>query len=261
MSYSPSLIQIRNLRVTLGTHEVLKDVNVDIKAGETVAILGANGSGKTTLVRSLLGILTPTSGSVEIFGATQRSTIPWKRIGYVPQRVTAPSGVPATCLEVVRSGLLSAGHLWADRGRHAKKRALEALDAVGLLDRANSHVQSLSGGQSQRVLIARALVRQPELLVLDEPLAGIDKDSREKLASILTQIHEQGTTLITVLHDMGELRNLMKRAIVVDNGRISSDTSLSPSPGSPLPEACAHHNHSQPGTAQPHSTDRNPCDS
>ena len=94
---------------------------------------------------------------------------------------------------------------------------------MGLAERADDHVQVFSGGQSQRVLIARALVRSPELLILDEPLAGIDRDSRRALAEILTSLHETGLTLITVLHEMGELSDVVRRAVVLDEGRVSFD--------------------------------------
>jgi ABC transporter, ATP-binding protein len=149
--------------------------------------------------------------------------VPWRRIGYVPQRVTASAGVPATALEVVRSGLLGPRNLWADRGPKAKRRAMEALRAVDLADRAQDHVQVFSGGQSQRVLIARALVRDPDLLVLDEPLAGIDRDSRTSLAGILASLRERGTTIVTVLHEMGELAELVERAVVLAEGRVVHD--------------------------------------
>ncbi|EHM93505.1 hypothetical protein HMPREF0975_01919, partial [Actinomyces sp. oral taxon 849 str. F0330] len=112
---------------------------------------------------------------------------------------------------------------WADRGRTAKRRAMAALDAVGLAHRAGDHVQVFSGGQAQRVLIARALVRSPELLILDEPLAGIDRASRESLAEILLGLRERGLTLVTVLHEMGELADVVQRAIMLQDGRLVAD--------------------------------------
>ena len=176
-------VAVEGLAVHLGGSRILDDVALSVSSGESVAFLGANGSGKSTLVRAILGIVPASAGSVELFGESiaARRSVPWSRIGYVPQRVTASSGVPATALEVVRSGLLGRGRLWADVGPRAKRKALAALSAVGLEDRARDHVQVFSGGQAQRVLIARALVREPDLLFLDEPLAGIDRDSRRAL--------------------------------------------------------------------------------
>lgn len=218
-------IEVADTSVVLGSSLILDAVDLTVYEGESVALLGANGSGKSTLVKTILGLLPIRSGTVRLFGCdvTERRTVPWERVGYVPQRVGAASGVPATALEVVRSGLLSPGRPFADRGRTARRRALEALDAVGLADRAQDHVQVFSGGQSQRVLIARALVRSPELLLLDEPLAGIDRASREALAVTLAELRAQGLTLLTVLHEMGELSDVVERAVVLAEGRVVFD--------------------------------------
>lgn len=233
-------VSVDDVSVVLGSSLILHGVDLEVDAGESVALLGANGSGKSTLVKTVLGLIEPAAGTARLFGqpTTQRRRVPWRRIGYVPQRVGAGSGVPATALEVVRSGLLSPGRPFADRGRGARDRAMAALDAVGLADRADDHVQVFSGGQSQRVLIARALVRDPELLVLDEPLAGIDRASREALAAILTGLRAQGLTLLTVLHEMGELADVVERAVVLDEGRVVSD--------GPVAEVAPdHHDHSR----------------
>ncbi|WP_416171701.1 metal ABC transporter ATP-binding protein [Actinomyces qiguomingii] len=214
-----------NTCVVLGSNLVLDGVGLTVTQGESVALLGANGSGKSTLVKTILGLTPVHSGAVRLFGndVERRRLVPWERVGYVPQRVGASSGVPATALEVVRSGLLSPGRPFADRGGAARRRALDALAAVGLVDRAQDHVQILSGGQSQRVLIARALVRSPELLLLDEPLAGIDRASRESLAITLAELRRQGLTLLTVLHEMGELADVVERAVVLSEGRVVFD--------------------------------------
>ena len=218
-------IKVRDLRVVLGASLILEDVSLAVGSGESVALLGANGSGKSTLVKAVLGLVPMAGGGIEVLGTsiTRRRRVPWERIGYVPQRIGAGSGVPATALEVVRSGLLGPRRPWADRGRTAKRRAMAALDAVGLAHRAGDHVQVFSGGQAQRVLIARALVRSPELLILDEPLAGIDRASRESLAEILLGLRERGLTLVTVLHEMGELADVVQRAIMLQDGRLVAD--------------------------------------
>ena len=218
-------VVVTGLSVVLGSALILSGIDLTVAGGESVALLGANGSGKSTLVKAILGLNPIRTGSVHLFGhdVEHRSRVPWNRIGYVPQRVAAASGVPATALEVVRSGLLGPRRPFADRGRRAHERAMAALESVGLAHRARDHVQVFSGGQAQRVLIARALVRDPEMLVLDEPLAGIDRDSRRALAEILTSLHETGLTLITVLHEMGELSDVVRRAVVLDEGRVSFD--------------------------------------
>ena len=218
-------VEVQDLSVVLGSSLILSGIDLRIEPGESVALLGANGSGKSTLVRTVLGLLPIRTGTVRLFGrdVTRRSSVPWRRVGYVPQRVGAAAGVPATALEVVRSGLLDPRRPLADRGRRARERALKALEAVGLAERADDHVQVFSGGQSQRVLIASALVRSPELLILDEPLAGIDRDSRRALARILESLRSQGITLLTILHEMGELADVVERAVVLSEGRLSWD--------------------------------------
>ena len=218
-------IRVRDLKVVLGASLILDDVSLAVGGGESVALLGANGSGKSTLVKAVLGLAPIAGGGIEVLGApiTRRRRVPWERIGYVPQRIGAGSGVPATALEVVRSGLLGPRRPWADRGRTARRKAMTALDAVGLAHRAGDHVQVFSGGQAQRVLIARALVRSPELLILDEPLAGIDRASRESLAMILQDLRAQGLTLVTVLHEMGELVDVVERAVLLQDGRLVAD--------------------------------------
>ncbi|WP_172193053.1 metal ABC transporter ATP-binding protein [Actinomyces faecalis] len=218
-------IVVEDASVVLGHALVLAGIDLTVTAGQCVALLGANGSGKSTLVKTIMGLHPLRSGSVRLFGhdVDHRSSVPWRRVGYVPQRVAASSGVPATALEVVRSGLLDPRRPFADRGRRARDRALAALDAVGLADRAGDHVQVFSGGQCQRVLIARALVRDPDLLILDEPLAGIDRASRQSLADTLTTLRGQGLTLLTVLHEMGELAAILDRAVVLSEGRVVCD--------------------------------------
>jgi zinc transport system ATP-binding protein len=221
-----------DLSVTLGTSTILRGIDLTIRSGETVALLGANGSGKSTLVKSLVGVVPITQGRAELFGADVSSRrVDWARVGYVPQRVTATGGVPATALEVVSSGLVHGRRLRLPAG--ARARALAALDQVGLAGRAHDAVHVFSGGQQQRVLIARALVREPELLILDEPLAGIDRRSKEALARTLTDLRAEGTTMLVVLHELGELAGLVQRAVVLRHGRVVHD-------GAPPPAAHGH---------------------
>jgi zinc transport system ATP-binding protein len=227
-------IKTRRLRVAVETGNILHGIDLTVAAGEAVALLGANGSGKSTLVKALMGIAPVTSGAAELYGAdvtTAPRSVPWSRIGYVPQRLGPGSGVPATALEVVGSGLLDNKRFRPGRG--ARRKALEALEQVGLADRANDSVQVFSGGQQQRVLIARALVRNPDLIILDEPLAGIDRASKEALASTLNRMRGQGTTILVVLHELGELAGMIDRAVVLRHGRVIFD-------GPPPPAAPGH---------------------
>jgi len=219
------VFEARDLWVSFDAVEVLKGINLTIHRGEVVAILGANGSGKSTLIRTLVRINTPSSGTVI-------SPDP-RQIGFVPQRANAGGGISATALEAVASGLLGKGHLRMPRGW--RQRALNALAQVGLTDRAGTAVVHLSGGQQQRVYIARALVRHPDVLVLDEPLAGVDASSQAQLAQVLAELAQTGITIVVILHELGALAPLITRAIVLNEGRIVADgpPSLTPDADSP----------------------------
>lgn len=217
-----------NLHVAYETNVILHGVDISIPVGQCVAITGANGSGKSTFVKALIGSAPVTAGEVRIFGGSprgmgekRRDTIDWNRIGYVPQRPATGAGVSSSALEVVRSGTLGPRQWWYPRG--SKKAALEALDTVGLAHRKDEPTQVLSGGQQQRVRIARALVRDPDLLIMDEPLAGIDKHSQEKLADIVELKKAEGKTILLILHELGPLQPHLDRAINIANGHVEFD--------------------------------------
>ncbi|MFG2064617.1 metal ABC transporter ATP-binding protein [Micromonospora sp. NPDC048871] len=212
---------------------VLRDVSLTVAAGEVVAILGANGSGKSTLIRAVLGLVPLSSGSVTLFGEPARRFRQWHRIGYVPQRLGAGSGVPATVGEVVASGRLARRGVLRPPGRADREAVAEALRAVGLADRAKDPVSTLSGGQQQRTLIARALAGRPELLVLDEPTAGVDAASQEAFAEALRAFVDGGGTVLLVAHELGPLQPLISRAVVVHQGLIAHDGAV--------PEPAGHH--------------------
>ncbi|MFF6791247.1 metal ABC transporter ATP-binding protein [Streptomyces filamentosus] len=226
------VLSVRGATAALGARPVLRGVDLDVGRGEVVALLGANGSGKSTTVRAVIGQVPLTGGTIELFGTERKRFRDWARVGYVPQRTTAASGVPATIREVVSSGRLSRRRFgWATR---ADKAAVErAIDLVGLADRAGDSVAALSGGQHQRVLIARALASEPELLIMDEPMAGVDLASQEVLASTLRAQVAGGTSVLLVLHELGPLEPLIDRAVVLRDGCVVHD--------GPPPEALGQH--------------------
>ncbi len=205
-----------------------------VAQGEVVALLGANGSGKSTLVRSLVGLVPAQAGDIELYGTPLDRFRDWRRIGYVPQRVSAVSGVPATVREVVSSGRL-AGRRLARPLRRADHAAVDAaLETVGLALRAGDSVATLSGGQQQRVLIARALAGQPDLLVLDEPMAGVDLATQRLIADTLARlVTDDGATVLLVAHELGPLNGLIGRAVVLRHGTVVHD--------GPPPAAAGHH--------------------
>ncbi|KND45268.1 MULTISPECIES: metal ABC transporter ATP-binding protein [Streptomyces] len=226
------VISLRGVRAELGSRTVLRGIDLTVHRGEVVALLGANGSGKSTAVRTVIGQVPVSDGEIELFGTPRRRFRDWRRVGYVPQRTTAAGGVPATVTEIVASGRLSRTRLGILRraDREAIRRALEL---VGMADRAKDSVNALSGGQHQRVLIARALACEPELLIMDEPMAGVDLASQEVLAATLREQVTKGTTVLLVLHELGPLEPLIDRAVVLRDGCVTHD--------GPPPEAVGQH--------------------
>ncbi|MFI8170763.1 metal ABC transporter ATP-binding protein [Streptomyces sp. NPDC085931] len=226
------VVSLRGVRADLGSRPVLRGIDLTVRRGEVVALLGANGSGKSTAVRSVIGQVQPAAGEIRLFGTERRRFRDWHRVGYVPQRTTAASGVPATVTEVVLSGRLSRARFGVLRkADHAAVR--RALELVGMADRAKDPVDALSGGQHQRVLIARALASEPELLIMDEPMAGVDLASQEVLAHTLTEQVSQGATVLLVLHELGPLEPLIDRAVVLRDGCVVHD--------GPPPKAVGQH--------------------
>ncbi|NNG21166.1 ATP-binding cassette domain-containing protein [Naumannella sp. ID2617S] len=215
------VLSLTDVRVSLGGTEVLSSVSARLYAGEAVALMGANGSGKSTLVRALLGLV-PHRGSVHLFGTPQARFREWSKVGYVPQR-SAPSLQGATVREVVASGRLA--HRRPLLPLRAADRGLveQSIDRVGLSDRAGMELGELSGGQQQRALIARALAGAPRLMVLDEPMAGIDLPTQTELTAVLAGLKRDGLAMLVVLHDLGPLDRLMDRAWVLRSGRLIYD--------------------------------------
>jgi zinc transport system ATP-binding protein len=226
------VVSLRGATASLGSRRVLRGIDLAVAQGEVVALLGANGSGKSTAVRAVVGQVPLDSGELELFGTPLRRFRNWARIGYVPQRTTAASGVPATVREVVSAGRLAHTRLGLPRkaDREAVRRALEM---VGLADRARDSVNALSGGQHQRVLIARALAAEPELLIMDEPMAGVDQDNQQILADTLRDQVADGASVLLVLHELGPLEPLIDRAVVLRDGCVVHD--------GPPPKAVGQH--------------------
>ena len=194
-------IVCEGLTVRFGSHAVLDGVTFTVPQGAYMGLLGPNGGGKTTLLKVLLGLIQPDAGTVRLFGEPPALARAAGRIGYVPQRVTQLDAFPATADEVVWSG------------RHARMRALStaadraavdaAFDAAGVAHLRHRLISRLSGGERQRVFIARALAAEPRMLLLDEPLTGVDPPSREQFSALLRTLHtEHGITVVVVSHDI-----------------------------------------------------------
>ncbi|GLV75172.1 metal ABC transporter ATP-binding protein [Streptomyces hygroscopicus] len=238
-------ISLRGAIATLGGRPVLRGVDLTVRRGEVVALLGANGSGKSTAVRSIVGQVPLTGGELTLFGIPRRRFRDWARIGYVPQRTTAASGVPATVREVVSAGRLARRRFGPPR-RADRAAVQRALELVGMADRVRDPVSALSGGQHQRVLIARALAGEPELLIMDEPMAGVDLASQEILAGTLREQVAAGATVLLVLHELGPLEPLIDRAVVLRDGCVVHD---GPPPKAVGQHALPGHDHVHPHAA------------
>jgi zinc transport system ATP-binding protein len=230
------VVELENGAVAIAGRPILRGIELTVRAGEFVALMGANGSGKSTVVRALTGLWPLATGSLRLFGTPFDDFHDWQRVGFVPQRGGAASGVPASVWEIVASGRLTRRRLLRPLSRGDRAAIADALDVVGLAHRAHDGVSTLSGGQQQRVLIARALAGEPELFFLDEPAAGVDLPNQQVLADTLATLSRRGATIVLVAHELGPMAPLIDRAVVMRDGRMAYD-------GPPLTDHQVH----QPG--------------
>ncbi len=248
MTASPApreaVVEVAGGAVSLGGRPILRGIDLTVRRGEVVALLGSNGSGKSTLVKAVVGLNPTTSGEIRLFGTPLPVFTEWSRLGYVPQRSTIAQGVPSSVWEVVASGRMSRRRPLMPLRRVDRDAIDAAIEQVGLTDRVKHQVSTLSGGQQQRVLIARTLAGQPELLVLDEPNAGVDLASQYDIAETLAALATGGATILVVLHELGPFEPLITRAIAMRDGRITYD-------GPPDGVAPVHdHGHHHPAPAR-----------
>jgi zinc transport system ATP-binding protein len=212
----PAVLAAHGVSFAYGDEPAVDRVDLTVAAGEFVALVGPNGSGKSTLLRLLLGLLRPDAGSVEVLGAAPGDLRDRWRVGYVPQRRILDLDVPATVAEVVTSGRTARRGWWRFPGRADRAAVDHALEAVALADLRRRPVGALSGGQQQRVLIARALVSEPVVLVLDEPIAGVDRESQRLFRDSLVHLVEHhDSAVLLVSHELGAVANDLDRVIVM----------------------------------------------
>ncbi|MCT1385027.1 ABC transporter ATP-binding protein [Brachybacterium sp. p3-SID1565] len=221
------VVEVAQARVSLGGTEVLHGIDLRIDPGEMVALLGANGSGKSTLLRTIVGVFPLDSGHARLFGSPVARSRSHDRLGYVPQDATDGGSIPATARETVATGLLGA-RTWRPRLRDP--RVMRALESVGMAALADRPITRMSGGQRRRVMIARALVREPRFLVLDEPFSGVDLPTQEMIARLFRELSTQGTTILVVLHEIGPLSEDIDRAVVLDHGEVVHDGAVEDRP-------------------------------
>ena len=216
MQGAPPLLEATDLSFSYGRSPVLDRVNLRVVPGEFVALVGPNGSGKSTLLNLLLGSLVPSAGDVRLFGVPPRDVHDRWRLGYVPQRPVLGSEVPATVEEIVATGRLARRGWWRPLRKEDRAAARHALESVGLAEFAERPVNELSGGQQQRAFIARAFASDPELLVLDEPIAGVDAESQRRFRDSLVHLmDDHGAGVLLVSHELSAVANDLDRVIVL----------------------------------------------
>lgn len=201
------VIEINNLNFTYERTKVLENINLTVEQGSFLGLVGPNGSGKTTLLKCLLGLLKPQNGEVKLFGQPIQKFKNWHEVGFVSQKANSfNTGFPASVFEVVSSGLTSKLGLFTFLGKKDRQTVLNAIEAVGLKEFTKRNIGELSGGQQQRAFIARAIVSEPKLLILDEPTVGVDAQTVQNFYEMLMKLNRQmGITLILVTHDVGTI--------------------------------------------------------
>ncbi len=216
-------LSIRDLRKTYkGGFEALKGVDLDVEKGDFFALLGANGAGKSTTIGIVTSLVNKTSGTVEIYGHDiDRELMQAKQhIGLVPQEFNFSMFEPVE--EIV---INQAGYYGITR-RQARQRSEKYLRQLGLWDKRRDEARSLSGGMKRRLMIARAMVHEPDMLILDEPTAGVDIEIRHSMWEFLKEVNRAGTTIILTTHYLEEAENLCRNVAIIDGGRITEHSSM-----------------------------------
>lgn len=236
-------------QVTFGYQRlaVLREATLRVNPGEFVAVVGPNGSGKSTLVKLGVGLLTPSHGVVRLFGTPVSKFHEWGRVGYVPQHAATAAAVPVSVEEAVRTGLAGQIGLLRRPSRQQRDKLAHVMEIMGVADLRRESVTALSGGQQQRTLIARALVTEPELLVLDEPTTGVDAHARHALRESLEHLRRhEGVAMVYISHDPQGFEGLADRVIEMRAGRpveLDDDARHRPHPDAPATRPAPEDDH------------------
>ncbi len=213
-----NILSVKNLSFNYGNAEVLKDLSFSIEAGSFVALAGPNGAGKSTLVKLILGLEKKLQGSIEIFNQPVETFSAWSKIGYLPQKVNVFNPLfPASVKEVVGSGLLAQKKYPKKFNDNDNLLIEESLNLLSIADLKNRSISELSGGQQQKVFLARALVSKPQLLIMDEPSTALDPETRDSFFKLLQKLNqENGVSIIMITHDSAQVGAYAGKLLYLD---------------------------------------------
>ena len=206
-------IEIRNLTVAYGENIALENLNLDVEAGSLMALVGPNGAGKSTLIKTILKFLKQITGEIKING---------KSLAYVPQRNSVDWDFPTTLFDVVEMGCYGRVGLFKRVSKEEKQKVLKAIEQVGMLDFKDRQISELSGGQQQRAFIARALVQEADIYLMDEPFQGVDSTTEKSIVDILKKLKSEGKTLIVVHHDLQTVPTYFETVTFINKSVIAS---------------------------------------
>ena len=206
-------IEIKNLTVAYGENIALEDFNLDVEIGSLMALVGPNGAGKSTLIKTILKFLKQITGEIRISG---------KSLAYVPQRNSVDWDFPTTLFDVVEMGCYGRVGLFKRVNKEEKVKVLKAIEQVGMLDFKNRQISELSGGQQQRAFIARALVQEADIYLMDEPFQGVDSTTEKSIVNILKKLKSEGKTLIIVHHDLQTVPTYFESVTFINKTVIAS---------------------------------------
>ena len=206
-------IEIRNLTVAYGENIALENFNLDIEVGSLMALVGPNGAGKSTLIKTILKFLKQITGEIKINGKT---------LAYVPQRNSVDWDFPTTLFDVVEMGCYGRVGLFKRVSKEEKQKVLKAIEQVGMLDFKDRQISELSGGQQQRAFIARALVQEADIYLMDEPFQGVDSTTEKSIVDILKKLKSDGKTLIVVHHDLQTVPTYFETVTFINKSVIAS---------------------------------------
>lgn len=219
---------MNDVSFSYGNDSVLENVNFSLEGGDFFGLIGPNGGGKTTLILLILGALEPTHGSILLLGREPKETR--KKAGYIPQEISSNVNFPISVLDIVLMGLSGKRGMFHPYNGDDKERAMAVIEELRLTGLLNRHIGELSGGQRQKVLLARALVSNPEILFLDEPTASIDATGQNEIYEYLKMLNDKGTTIVLTTHNVGAISTYIKSIACVNrhfhfhsDGRLDED--------------------------------------